>query len=103
MGAILLQGGTLAPGSSAGTLSGDSLDWQSGVLLFELGADSAESDYLELAGIPTGSANPLLFTFLNSGRQPKSALRRINPIGTRQAMVGRRLIPHQAQSRSVPP
>lgn len=67
VGAIVLQDGALAPGDSAGTLTGESLDWQSGVLLYDLGANAAQSDFLALSGELTGSVGTLSFEFYDNG------------------------------------
>jgi autotransporter-associated beta strand protein len=67
VGDILLAGGTLSPGNSPGTLSAESLNWQTGDFVFELGATPASSDFLSLSGSFTGGSDPLLFTFVNNG------------------------------------
>lgn len=69
VGSIILEaGGTLSPGQSAGSLNAESLDWQGGYFVFDLGADSASSDFLSLSGALTGTTeDPLLFTFVDNG------------------------------------
>lgn len=68
-GPVELSGGVLAPGGSVGTLSMESLDWNGGVILFELGRDGISSDFLSLEGVLGGNTfgGPLLFTFLDEG------------------------------------
>jgi autotransporter-associated beta strand protein len=60
---IVLSGGTLAPGASAGTLTTGSLLWESGTLFFELGPSS---DHLIADGL-SGTAGTYAFTFGNLG------------------------------------
>jgi autotransporter-associated beta strand protein/T5SS/PEP-CTERM-associated repeat protein len=60
---IVLNGGTLAPGASAGTLTTGDLYWNSGTLLFELGPSS---DLLAAGGLQ-GTADTYFFTFANLG------------------------------------
>ncbi len=68
VGDVALNGGTLSPGNSAGTLTIADLLWTSGTLLFDLGPTPAESDLLnaiELEGLSTTSTYE--FTFVNNG------------------------------------
>lgn len=67
VGAITLDGGSLAPGTSPGTLNAASLDWLSGSVAFDLGADAASSDLLILSGALNGPGNLFNFTFANNG------------------------------------
>jgi autotransporter-associated beta strand protein/T5SS/PEP-CTERM-associated repeat protein len=60
---IVLNGGTLAPGASAGTLTTGDLYWNAGTLLFELGPSS---DQLVAGGLQ-GTADTYFFTFANLG------------------------------------
>jgi autotransporter-associated beta strand protein/T5SS/PEP-CTERM-associated repeat protein len=60
---VELNGGALAPGASAGTLTVGDLYWNSGTLLFELGPSS---DHL-IAGGLQGTVGPYFFTFENLG------------------------------------
>ncbi|MCX6972131.1 MAG: autotransporter-associated beta strand repeat-containing protein [Verrucomicrobia bacterium] len=72
VGAITLAGGTLAPGNSAGTLTGGSLYWEGGTILFDLGPTS---DLLVLNGalfgldVPSG---PYTFDFVDAGWSPNT-------------------------------
>lgn len=60
---VSLNGGTLAPGSSAGTLTLGNLFWYDGTMLFELGPSS---DHLSVGGLQ-GFGGPYLFTFADLG------------------------------------
>ncbi|WP_428307917.1 beta strand repeat-containing protein [Lacipirellula sp.] len=65
VGAVSLNGGNLAPGNSAGTLTVADLLWTSGNLVFDLGATSAQSDSLTVGGLQ-GFASSYAFTFTNN-------------------------------------
>ncbi len=77
LGAIYLNGGTLAPGSSAGTLTAQNLEWESGVLSFDLGPDQAGSDLLVTGGL-VGLGSSYAFTFVNEGWIPGETYTLIN-------------------------
>lgn len=68
-GNITLDGGTLAPGISEGTLSGASLNWLEGKIAFDLGADASSSDLIVLTGGLTDQGALFDFTFGNLGWQ----------------------------------
>ncbi len=69
LGSILLEdGGTLAPGSSPGTLTASSLVWNSGgSMMIELGTDAANSDDLDLGDFLRGTGTNFNFTFVDNG------------------------------------
>jgi autotransporter-associated beta strand protein/T5SS/PEP-CTERM-associated repeat protein len=67
VGTITLSGGTVAPGSSPGTLTAQALDWTNGGLLFDLGPTQAASDQLVLTGGLQGFGTTYPFTFVNQG------------------------------------
>jgi autotransporter-associated beta strand protein/T5SS/PEP-CTERM-associated repeat protein len=67
VGTITLTGGTVAPGSSPGTLSAQNLAWTNGGLLFDLGPTQAASDQLLLSGGLQGFGATYPFTFVNQG------------------------------------
>jgi T5SS/PEP-CTERM-associated repeat protein/autotransporter-associated beta strand protein len=64
---ILLDGGIVAPGESAGELAAINLIWTSGGMVFNLGASAAGSDSLLLSGNLSGGPGPHNFTFLDNG------------------------------------
>lgn len=66
VGTIFLDGGEVAPGNSAGTLTAENLYWDSGTLLFDLGADQAASDFLDVGGLQ-GFGSTYAFTFVDNG------------------------------------
>lgn len=67
LGTIYLNGGTVAPGSSAGTtLTAQNLYWESGVLLFDLGPTPETSDLLSVGGLQ-GFGTTYNFTFVDQG------------------------------------
>lgn len=68
IGPVKLQGGTLAPGNSAGTLTAADLLWFDGRLEFDLGPDQASSDQL-IIGTFEGFDTSYAFTFLDNGWQ----------------------------------
>ncbi len=65
-GSIKLSGGMLAPGNSPGRLRANSLAWGDGVIAFDLGADDASSDFLELGEL-IATSDLLRFTFVDNG------------------------------------
>ena len=70
VGPVTLAGGTLAPGSSPGTLTASDLFWEGGTLRFELGPTPATSDHLILNGGLVGLAlpsGPYTFDFVDNG------------------------------------
>ena len=66
MGTIFLNGGTLAPGSSPGTITAENLYWTDGVLAFDLGPTQAASDLL-VVGALGGFSTSYLFEFIDAG------------------------------------
>ncbi len=72
VGAISLNGGTLSPGNSPGTLIAADLLWYDGSILFELGATPATSDLIQ-TGTLQGLGGPgtnYEFTFVDQGMTP---------------------------------
>jgi autotransporter-associated beta strand protein len=62
---IALNGGTLSPGNSAGTLNAGNLLWTSGDLVFDLGPTQAQSDFLKVGGLE-GFSTSYAFTFMDN-------------------------------------
>ncbi len=67
VGSIFLDGGSVAPGSSPGTLVAQNLFWTDGLLVFELGPTPAASDLLQVTGSVQGYGTNYGFTFLDAG------------------------------------
>lgn len=70
LGVITLSGGVVSPGTSPGTLTAQSLFWESGTLRFELGPTPATSDQLILTSQLVGLAlpsGPYTFDFVDAG------------------------------------
>lgn len=65
VGDVSLNGGNLAPGNSAGTLTVADLLWTSGNLVFDLGATPAQSDSLTVGALQ-GFASTYAFSFTNN-------------------------------------
>lgn len=66
VGPIVLNGGTVAPGVTAGTLTSEYVWWQSGGMRFDLGPNPAGSDLLA-TGTLTGLGTTYAFTFVDRG------------------------------------
>lgn len=69
LGTIFLDGGTVAPGSSADTLTAQNLYWTEGELVFDLGPTQSTSDLLVVGGLQ-GFGTPestYSFTFVDRG------------------------------------
>jgi len=66
VGTITLNGGTVAPGSSPGTLTAGNLFWQDGEILFELGPTQAASDLIVTGGLQ-GFGTIYEFSFVDRG------------------------------------
>jgi autotransporter-associated beta strand protein/T5SS/PEP-CTERM-associated repeat protein len=81
VGPVKLQGGVLAPGNSAGTLTASDLLWYAGVLKFDLGSNQANSDLL-IVGSFEGFATTYAFTFLDHGWQLNTPYTLIQFAGT---------------------
>ncbi|MBL9163044.1 MAG: autotransporter-associated beta strand repeat-containing protein [Planctomycetaceae bacterium] len=64
VGDVALNGGTLSPGNSAGTLTVADLLWTSGALVFDLGPTPAQSDLLDAVQLE-GFSTSYAFTFVN--------------------------------------
>ena len=64
VGDVALNGGTLSPGNSAGTLTVADLLWTTGALLFDLGPTTAQSDLLDVVQL-AGFSISYAFTFVN--------------------------------------
>ncbi|WP_442483273.1 beta strand repeat-containing protein [Aeoliella sp. SH292] len=67
VGDVALNGGSLSPGNSAGTLTIEDLLWTSGTLVFDLGPTAAESDLLSASELEGLSTSTYAFTFVNNG------------------------------------
>lgn len=66
VGGVSLEGGTLAPGNSAGTLTTEEILWYDGVILFDLGATQAASDLIATDTL-IGLGSTYDFRFVNQG------------------------------------
>lgn len=69
VGAVTLNGGTLAPGASPGTFYPTEILWHQGNILFELGADANTSDFID-TGTLEGLGSTYGFTFVDQGMVP---------------------------------
>ncbi|MDX2080165.1 MAG: autotransporter-associated beta strand repeat-containing protein [Terrimicrobiaceae bacterium] len=78
LGTIFLEGGTVAPGNSAGTLTAQNLYWESGNLVFDLGPTS---DLLSVGGLQ-GLGTTYDFTFVNNGWSVNTTYTLISFVGT---------------------
>ncbi|MEX1119923.1 MAG: autotransporter-associated beta strand repeat-containing protein, partial [Terrimicrobiaceae bacterium] len=81
MGTVTLSGGTVAPGSSPGTLTASNFFWESGIILFDLGADQAASDLI-VTGQLQGLGSTYDFQFVDQGWTLNAAYTLINFAGT---------------------
>jgi len=77
VGTITLNGGTVAPGSSPGTLTAGNLFWQDGEILFELGPTQAASDLIVTGGLQ-GFGTTYEFSFVDRGWVESSTYTLIN-------------------------
>lgn len=68
VGPVTLNGGTLSPGASAGTIFPEEILWHDGVILFELGPNQAASDFIN-TGKFEGFGSTYAFTFVDQGMQ----------------------------------
>jgi len=67
----LMSGGTISPGNDVGTLSAGALHWNAGGSFdFQLGADEANSDYLELTSALTKSGSGTYQFHFRDGNAP---------------------------------
>jgi len=66
IGPVTLNGGTLSPGTSAGTFFPTEILWYQGVVLFELGPTPATSDFID-TGKLSGLGSAYEFTFVDQG------------------------------------
>lgn len=64
VGTVTLNGGSVSPGSSPGTLTAQNLFWQDGLLVFELGPTA---DVLDLTGALEGFGTNYGFSFVDAG------------------------------------
>ncbi len=64
VGTIFLDGGSVSPGSSPGSLTAQNLYWTTGTLVFELGPSS---DLLNITGALQGFGSSYNFTFADAG------------------------------------
>lgn len=86
VGTITLSGGTVAPGSSPGTLTAANLYWEAGKILFELGPSQAASDLI-VTGQLQGFGGPYDFQFVDQGWVVGSTYTLINFAGTNIADI----------------
>lgn len=66
-GPITMSGGIVASAEFSGMLTTTSLTWNAGNIRFDLGADAASSDFIDVNGTLSGAAGSKLFTFTNLG------------------------------------
>jgi autotransporter-associated beta strand protein/T5SS/PEP-CTERM-associated repeat protein len=66
VGPVTLDGGTLSPGTSAGTFFPTEILWYQGIILFELGPTPATSDFIN-TGKLSGLGSSYEFTFVDEG------------------------------------
>jgi autotransporter-associated beta strand protein len=87
---VLNAGGFVAPGDSPGTLSATSLKWNGeGVVNFELGKTSADSDLLAISGALTkGDNSPFVFQFRQGWPNPGAGVYTLITFGTNTFNVG---------------
>lgn len=64
VGALTLDGGSLMPGNSPGTLSASQLFWSDGTIQLELGSTPPTSDFIQVSGQLFGDGGPYLFDFV---------------------------------------
>jgi len=68
VGPVTLSGGTLSPGTSAGTFFPTEILWHDGVILFDLGPNAATSDFINTGRLDGFSLNSTYaFTFVDQG------------------------------------
>lgn len=86
VGAITLSGGIVGPGTSPGTLTAESLYWEGGLIVFELGPTPSASDLLNVTGDLNGLGTTYGFEFVNAGWVEGSTYNLLNFFSTNIAI-----------------